>query len=335
MSKMTFADAIEQAITQAMIENPDIIILGEDVQLIRINLFTRFGKDRVISTPISESAFLGAGVSAAMAGLRPIVEIMLVDFMGVAMDALINHAAKTEQFSGGKWNVPMVIRAACGGGYGDGGQHEQSLWGWFAHIPGIVVAVPSTPKDAAGLMASALKHDGPVIYLEHKLLADYWLDSMGIGGRKDMDFDVPLEGAVETIDKKITPIPFGKAVIRKPGKDISIISIGVSTHRALEAANELSNQGIDAEVIDLRTTAPLDKKTIINSVTNTRHLLVVDEDYERFGLSGEIAAVALENGLSFKYGRICTQDTIPYSHNHEKQALPNKESIMQGALSLL
>ncbi len=153
-----------------------VAIIGEDVPMIRVNLFARFGRERVLAAPNSESAFVGAAVSAAMAGLHPVVEVMLVDFIAVAMDALINHAAKIDVFSGGKWNAPLVVRAACGGGYGDGGQHEQSLWGLLAHIPGLTVVVPSTPADVGGLMLSAIELEGPVIYLEHKLLADYWLD---------------------------------------------------------------------------------------------------------------------------------------------------------------
>ena len=171
MRTMSFADAIEDALAHSMADDERIIILGEDVQMIRLNLFTRFGKERVLAAPISEGAFVGAAVSAAMAGLRPVVEVMLVDFIGPAMDALLNHAAKLDVFSGGQWNAPLVVRAACGGGYGDGGQHEQSLWGMLAHIPGLTVVVPSTPADAGGLMISAIEHDGPVIFLEHKLLA--------------------------------------------------------------------------------------------------------------------------------------------------------------------
>ena len=173
MRTLTFADAIEDAIAYAMSKDPNIIILGEDVRMLRMNLFSRFGGRRVINTPISESAFLVAAVTAAMAGLRPIVEIMLIDFIGVATDGLLNHAAKIEFLSGNKWKVPLVVRAACGGGYGDGGQHEQSLWGWLAHIPGLSVVVPSNPADAGGLILTAIEQDSPIIFLEHKLLADY------------------------------------------------------------------------------------------------------------------------------------------------------------------
>ena len=259
MKTMSFADAIEDALAYTMAGDERIIILGEDVQMIRINLFTRFGKERILAAPISESAFVGAAVSAAMAGLRPVVEVMLVDFIGVAMDALLNHAAKIKAFSGGKWNAPLVVRAACGGGYGDGGQHEQSLWGLLAHIPGLTVVVPSTPADAGGLMISAIAHEGPVIYLEHKLLADYWLDYLGAGGRNTVQYDVPLQGAMGSVPDRWHPVPIGKAVVRRDGTDITIAGVGVSVHRALESAGVLEQKGISAEVLDLRTVAPLDR----------------------------------------------------------------------------
>ena len=159
MTTMNFSEAIDDALAQAMSEDPRIILFGEDVPMLRRNLLVRFGPKRVRATPISESAFLGAGVAAAMAGLRPVVELYMVDFLGVSMDALLNQASKLEAFSGGKWTAPVVVRAPCGGGYGDGGQHEQSLWGWLAHIPGLVVIVPSTPEDAWGLMYAALQYD--------------------------------------------------------------------------------------------------------------------------------------------------------------------------------
>jgi len=335
MRSKTFAQAIDQALAQAMADDPAIIILGEDVQMLRVNLFSRFGKDRVRNTPISESAFVGAAVSAAMAGLKPVVEVMLVDFIGVAMDPILNQAAKVDSFSGGKWQVPLVIRTACGGGYGDGGQHEQSLWGWLAHIPGLTVVVPSTPADAGALMLTAIEHPGPVIYLEHKLLSEDWLDYMGIGDRKTVKFDVPPEGAKGPVPEKWQPIPIGKAVIRREGNDISMISVGVSVHRCLQAAEILNKQGISAEVIDLRTVTPLDKNTICDSAAKTGRVLIVDEDYRDFGLSGECAAVILETGIQAKYARVCTNDTIPYSRALEDKTLPNTQRIIQSALTLM
>jgi acetoin:2,6-dichlorophenolindophenol oxidoreductase subunit beta len=335
MRTLSFVDAIEDALMQAMANDPNIIIMGEDVHGLRLNLRVRFGRDRVLQTPISEAAFVGAAVTAAMAGLHPVVEVMLVDFVGVAMDAIFNHAAKIERFSGGKWKVPFVVRAACGGGYGDGGQHEQSLWGWLAHIPGLTVLVPSTPFDAGGLMMAALAHDGPVIYLEHKLLSEYWLDSLGGGSRRNMKFDVPPEGARGEVPKVWVPIPIGQGVIRRDGEDLTIVSVGVSVHRALEAAKVLENGGISTQVIDLRTIVPLDKQQVIGSVSKTGRMLVVDEDYEGFGLSGELAAIALEAGISIKYARVCTKGTIPFSRRLEYQTLPNVERIVESAINLV
>ena len=335
MNTMTFAEAIEEALAQAMAKDNRIIILGEDVQMIRVNLFARFGKQRVLATPISEGAFVGAAVTAAMAGLRPVVEIMLVDFVGVAMDALLNHAAKVEAFSGGQWKVPLVVRAACGGGYGDGGQHEQSLWGWLSHIPGLTVVVPSTPADAAGLMLAATDHDGPVIYLEHKLLADYWLDYLGAGGRKTVTYDVPEEGARGPVPDPLETVPIGRAAVRRKGADITMAGVGVSVHRALEAAQALEQQGISAEVLDLRTVSPLDNDSLCESVSKTGRLLVVDEDYREFGLSGELAARVMEAGISAGYDRVCTEQTIPYSRDLEDRILPGVERIVETTLRML
>ena len=181
MPEIGYAQAMDLALAQAMAADGRIMVMGEDVRMLRRNLYVRFGGRRVRNTPISEAGFLGAALGAAMAGLKPVAEIMLVDFIAVAVDVLLNHAAKLEEFSGGRWRAPLVVRAACGGGYGDGGQHGQCLWGWLAHIPGLTVAVPSTPADAGGLMLAALEHPGPSVILEHKLLADYWLDYMGGG----------------------------------------------------------------------------------------------------------------------------------------------------------
>lgn len=335
MRSMSFAKAIEGALAQAMASDPRVIIFGEDVHALRMNLLVRFGRDRVRAAPISESAFLGAAVTAAMAGLRPVVEIMLVDFIGVALDALLNHAAKIETFSGGKWKVPLVVRAACGGGYGDAGQHEQSLWGWLAHIPGLTVVVPATPADAGGLMLAAIEHEGPVIYLEHKLLADYWLETLGSGGRETVHYDVPPAGVFGPVPRVWLPTPIGQAVKRRPGDDLVIISVGVGVHRSIEAANALEKDGISACVIDLRTVTPLDKKAVWDSVSKTGRLLVVDEDYESFGLSGELAAVVLEAGISARYARVCTKSTIPYARDLEDETLPNTQRIISAARQLM
>jgi pyruvate/2-oxoglutarate/acetoin dehydrogenase E1 component len=335
MRQMSFADAIEDALGYAMADDPRVIILGEDVQGLRLNLFVRFGEKRVRNTPISESAFVGAAVGAAMAGLRPVVEVMLVDFIGVTMDALLNHAAKLETFSGGKWKAPVVVRASCGGGYGDGGQHEQSLWGWLSHIPGLTVVVPSTPADAGGLMLAAIEHESPVIFLEHKLLSDYWLEAMGGGGRETVEFDVPAEGAHGRVPRVWKSVPLARAIARKDGSDLTIISVGVGVHRSLEAAQILERDEFSVGVIDIRTVSPLDKRTLIEAVSKTGRVVVVDEDYETFGLSGELAAVFLEAGIQVRYGRVCTRDTIPYSRELETQTLPNVQRIVDTALLVL
>ncbi|NIM95900.1 MAG: pyruvate dehydrogenase [Anaerolineales bacterium] len=335
MKTITFSDAIDHVLALAMERDPRIVVIGEDVQGLRMNLFVRFGKDRVRNTPISESAFVGAAVAASMAGLRPVVEVQLVDFIGVTLDALLNHAAKLGTFSGGKWNAPFVLRASCGGGYGDAGQHEQSLWGWLAHIPGLTVVVPSNPIDAGGLMLAAIDHESPVIYLEHKLLSTFWLESMGIGGRDTVQFDVPEVGAKRRVPNDWQPIPLGKAVVLRDGDDIALISVGVGVHRAMEAAEVLYMDGISASVIDLRTVTPLDQQTVVAQVSKTGRMLVVDEDYEAFGLSGELAAVILEAGVGARYVRVCTRGTIPYSHLLELETLPNCERIVNAAKRIM
>lgn len=335
MRTMDFTEAVDDALAQAMAADERIIVMGEDVHGLRSSLFVRFGAQRVRPTPISEGAFVGAAVAAAMAGLRPVVEVMLVDFIGVAIDALLNHAAKLEVFSGGRWQAPLVVRTTCGGGYGDGGQHEQSLWGWLAHIPGLAVVVPSTPADAGGLLLAALEHPGPVIFMEHKLLSGFWLEMLGSGGRKTVSFDVPPEGARGPVPDAWEPIQLGRAAQWRQGRDLTIVSVGVGVHRALEAADRLAEEGIQAGVIDLRTVAPLDTLAVCEAVSASGRLLVVDEDYRGFGLSGELAAVVLEAGIAVKYGRVCTEGAIPYARELEDRALPSAGRIVEAAQRLL
>lgn len=335
MKYMNFSEAIDHALAQAMIQDSSIIVFGEDTPLIRRNLLTRFGPERVRAAPISESAFLGAAVSAAMSGMRPVVEIYMVDFLGVAMDALLNHAAKVKSFSGGSWNVPLIVRAPCGGGYGDGGQHEQTLWGWLGHIPGLQVVVPATPADAGGLFMAALSSDDPVIFLEHKLLSEIWLDFLGSGGRKTVEYDVPNAGRRGPVPDQWQAIPFGKALLRRSGQNVALLSIGVGVHRSMQAAQILESEGISAAVLDLRSVSPLDKHSVCDLVSQTGHCIVVDEDYEAFGLSGELAAVLLEAGIQARYARVCTQTTIPYARHLENQTLPNVERICAAVRELI
>jgi acetoin:2,6-dichlorophenolindophenol oxidoreductase subunit beta len=334
MPERTFAQAIDGALEAAMAADDRVITLGEDVALLRRNLFVRFGPRRVRQAPISEAAFLAAGVGAAMAGMRPVVEIMLVDFIAVALDALLNEATKVKAFSGGKWNVPLVVRAACGGGYGDGGQHEQCLWGLLAGMPGIAVVVPSNPADAAGLMLSAIADDGPVVFLEHKLLSDYWLDYLGGASRDTVAFDVPAAGALGEVGEPPAPVSIGQARLVLEGSDITMVSLGVSLHRCLEAAAELAGNGIKAEVIDLRSVCPLDTGLLVASAGKTGRVLVVDEDYIGFGLSGEIAAVLGEADLRVGFKRVCSEGVIPFDRAREDQVLPNKDRITAAAAGL-
>ena len=336
MRSLSFAAAIEDALAQAMAADGRIIVFGEDVPGLRMNLYARFGEGRVRPAPISESAFLGAALGAAMAGLRPVVEIMLVDFIAVAADALVNQAAKLGAFSGGRWQAPMVVRATCGGGYGDGGQHEQALWAWLAHIPGLAVVVPSSPDDAGGLLLGALAHDGPVVFLEHKLLAEDWLDFLGSGGRTNLSYDIPPAGAQGPVPDTWEPIPLGASRTRRDGNDLTIAGVGVAVHRALAAAERLAaERGAQAAVLDLRSVQPLDREAVVAAVRRSGRLLVVDEDYRDFGLSGELAATVLEAGITARYARVCVEGTIPYDRRREERALPNVERILEAATRLL
>lgn len=330
-----FAAAIESALAERMAADDRIVILGEDVRTARAALFVRFGADRVLDAPISESALLGAALGSSMLGLRPVVEVMFVDFIGVALDQLLNHAAKVEAFSGGRWSAPMVVRSACGGGYGDGGQHEQALWGLLAGIPGLSVVVPSTPADAAGLMLAALDSPGPVVFLEHKLLADYWLDYVGGASRPTVGFDVPPAGARGPVPDPLVPVPLGSAALRRDGADLALVSLGVGVHRCAEAAERLAGEGVRAAVLDLRSVAPLDRAAVTELAGRTGRVVVVDEDYVRGGLSGEIAALLAEERIPATFARVTTETTIPYARALERRALPNVERILDAAHRVL
>ena len=335
MADTSFSEAVERALALAMARDPRVVVIGEDVRMLRRNAFVRFGADRVVDSPISESALLGTALGASMAGLRPVVEVMFVDFIGVALDQLLNHAAKLEAFSGGRWQAPLVVRAACGGGYGDAGQHEQALWGLLAGIPGLSVVVPSTPADAAGLLLSALAAPGPVVFLEHKLLSEQWLDYVGGASRAGVEFDVPAAGAHGEVAREPAPVPLGVAALRRRGTDLVMVSLGVGVHRCVEAAARLAAEGLSAAVLDLRSVAPLDSEAVLDLAARTRRVLVVDEDYTRGGLSGEVAALLGEHGVQSAYARVTTEETIPYARALEDAVLPNVDRIMAAAHSLL
>ncbi len=324
---LTMAQAISEGIAQEMSRDANVFVMGEDIGSYggifgaTGGLLDKFGKDRVMDTPISETAFIGAATGAAAAGLRPIVELMFVDFFGVCMDQIYNHLAKNTYMSGGHVKLPVVLTTAIGGGYSDAAQHSQCLYGTFAHMPGIKVVVPSNAYDAKGLMISAIRDDNPVMFMYHK----------GIMGLPWMAY---LEGSSNGVPEEAYAIPFGKAKVLQEGSDITIVSISQMVQKAVLAARELATQSIHAEVIDLRTLVPLDTETVLKSVRKTGRLLVVDEDYLGFGLSGEIAALIAENldtvELHAPVMRLAVPNVpIPYSRPLEQFVIPQVANIVQ------
>ena len=321
--RLTGAKAMVEAIAQEMERDPSVIVLGEDVGAYggifgsTTGLLDTFGPERVLDTPISETAFIGLGIGAATEGMRPVVELMFVDFFGVCMDQIYNHMAKIHFESGGNVKVPMVLMTAVGGGYSDGAQHSQCLWGTFAHLPGMKVVVPSNPADAKGLMTAAIRDDSPVIYLFHKGLQGLvWMakQSRSVG-------DVPAEPY---------EVEIGKAAIVREGTDVTVVTLSLSVQHALEVADELAPEGIDVEVLDLRSLVPLDRDAIAASVGKTGRLVVVDEDYQSFGLSGEIVATVAERGVALRSApiRVAVPDVpIPYARELEYAVLPRQDRI--------
>lgn len=329
--ELSTAQAMVEAIAAEMDRDQNVFVLGEDVGAYggifssTTGLLERFGPERVMDTPISETAFIGAAVGAATEGLRPIVELMFVDFFGVCMDQIYNHMAKIHFESGGNVSVPLVLTTAVGGGYSDGAQHSQCLWGTFAHLPGMKVVVPSNPHDAKGLMTAAIRDDNPVVYMFHKgLLGLPW---MAANPR-----------ATGPVPEEAYEVPIGKAAVARPGSDVSIVTLSLSVHRALDVAEDLAGEGIDCEVVDLRGLVPLDTDTILESVGRTGRLLVVDEDYLSFGLSGEVIARVAEHDpglLRAPARRVAVPDVpIPYARSLERAVLPSTDRIRQSVIEL-
>ncbi len=323
--KLTIARAMAEAVAQEMRLDPRVFVMGEDIgQLGGVfgntrGLYEEFGGERVRDTPISETAFIGAAVGAASDGMRPIVELMFVDFFGVCMDAIYNLMAKNTYFSGGRVKVPMVLMASTGAGYSDAGQHSQCLYGTFAHLPGMKVVVPSNAHDAKGLMTAAIRDENPVVYLFHKSL-----QGMGwLGTEKGATVAVPEEPYV---------IEIGKAKTVREGRDVTLVSLGAGVHHALRAAQQLERQGVSAEVIDLRSLVPLDREHVIASVKKTGRLIVIDEDYHSFGVSGEVIASVVEHDvrlLKASPQRVAFPDIpIPFTPPMEQWALPSAAKIV-------
>ncbi len=322
--RLTTSKAMVEAIAQEMERDESVFYLGEDVGAYggifgsTTGLLEQFGPQRIIDTPISETAFIGLGIGAAVEGMRPIVEVMFTDFMGVCLDQIYNHMAKIHFESGGNVKVPMVLTMAAGGGYSDGAQHSQCLWGTFAHLPGMKVVVPSNPLDAKGLMTSAIRDDNPVVYIFHKgVMGLAWMAK----NPRAMD-DVP-EGEVV--------VPVGKARVARAGTDVSVVAVSLSVHHALDGAEKLQADGISVEVLDLRSLVPLDREAICETVAKTGRLVVVDEDYQSFGMSGEVLATVAETDpgmLRATPRRVAVPDVpIPYAHGLEYAVLPRHDRI--------
>lgn len=324
--RLTTSKAMVEAIAQEMQRDPSVFYMGEDVGAYggifssTTGLLDQFGPERIIDTPISETAFIGLGIGAAVEGMRPIVEVMFADFMGVCLDQIYNHMAKIHYESGGNVKVPMVLTMATGGGYSDGAQHSQCLWGTLAHLPGMKVVVPSNPADAKGLMISAIRDDNPVVYMFHK----------GVMGLPWMAKNPRTLDAVPDGDYLV---PIGKARVAREGNDVTVVTLSLSVHHALDVADKLADEGIDVEVIDLRSLVPLDRETILTSVGHTGRLVVVDEDYRSFGLSGEVVASVTDEDpgmLRVPVQRVAVPDVpIPYAHDLEYAVLPRHDRIEQ------
>jgi acetoin:2,6-dichlorophenolindophenol oxidoreductase subunit beta len=330
--KLTTSKAIAEAIGQEMERDESVFVMGEDIGVYggifgaTEGLQDRFGDERVMDTPISETGFIGAAVGAALSGMRPIVELMFVDFFGVCMDQIYNHMAKIHYESGGNLSVPVVVTTAIGGGYSDGAQHSQTLYGMFAHLPGMKIVVPSTPYDAKGLMISAIRDDNPVLYFFHKGI-------MGLG------WMTPNPRATGEVPEEAYTVPIGTADVKRQGSDLTIATVSLMVHRTLDAAEDLAAEGIDAEVLDLRSLVPLDREAICESVRKTHRLLVVDEDYRSFGMTGEVVTTAIEGAFDYldaPPSRLALPDVpIPYSRPLEQFVLPGRESIAAAARDLV
>jgi pyruvate dehydrogenase E1 component beta subunit len=321
---ITYAEAIREAIGQAMESDESVFMLGEDIGVyggafgVSGDLYHRFGEERVRDTPISELGIVGAAVGAALVGMKPIVEIQFSDFTAQAMDQIVNQAAKIHFMLGGELSVPMVLRAPSGSGTGAAAQHSQSLESWFAHVPGLKVVLPSSPADAKGLLLAALDDPNPVIVLEHKLL----YKTSG---------HVPQE---------MYRTPIGVSNTVREGSDLTIVATGVMVSRSLEAAAQLASQGIEAAVIDVRTLSPLDMDPINASVATTGRLMLVQEAPKHVGFMAEVAARVAEGpaiySLTEPVTRLCGMDVpIPYAPQLEKAVVPQLDDIVEGAKSLM
>jgi pyruvate dehydrogenase E1 component beta subunit len=323
MGEMMYRDALRRALDEEMRRDPLVFLMGETIAerggsyKVTEGLLAAYGPRRVIDTPIAEASFTGMGVGAALVGCRPVVELLFVDFAMLAMDQIVNQAAKLAFISGGQARVPLVVRTQGGAGNGLAAQHSQSLEALFYHVPGLKVVMPATPHDACGLLKSAIRDDHPVVFIEHKLLY------MTRGPVPDEEYLVPL----------------GEAEVKQEGSDVTLVSWSLMTLKCLEAAAVLAGEGVSVEVVDLRTLAPLDKQTLLRSARKTGRVAVVHEAVKRGGVGGDIAAMLMEEAYDDLDGpvlRIAGRNTpIPYNLNIERACVPSVEDIVAGVLELL
>ena len=321
MKMMTYAEGIREGMSIRMREDPNVILFGEDVGAfggcfgVSMGMINEFGPERVRDTPISEGAIIGCAVGAAATGLRPIAELMFCDFLTVGMDQLVNQAAKMRYMFGGKISMPMVVRLPAGAGTGAAAQHSQSLEAWLTHVPGLKVVYPSCAQDALGLMLAAIDDEDPVMYFEQKTLFG-------------------VKGEVTSLE----PIPLGKGRVARPGSDLSIITYGKQVYDALEAADKLAGEGVDVEVIDLRSLYPLDKELIGETIAKTHKAIVITEEVKRGGYGGEISAIIGEEFFDYLDApviRIGALDTpVPFAPNLEQYYIPNAQDILVAAKKL-
>ena len=319
MATTTYREALRMAHQEALTRDPRVFLMGEDVgkyggsYAVSKGLLAEFGPERIRDTPLSESTFVGAGIGAALGGMRPIVEVMTVNFSLLALDQIVNNAATIRHMSGGQFSVPLVIRMATGAGRQLAAQHAHSLEGWYAHIPGIRIVAPATLEDARGMLWTALEDPDPVLIFEHQALYN-------------------MEGPIAD---DAGPVDIDRAVVRRPGKDISLITYGGTLGKTLQAADTLARDGIDAEVIDLRSLRPLDMPTIVDSVKKTHRAVIVDEGWKSGSLSAEIVARLVEQAfydLDAPVARVCTAEVpIPYPKHLEDAALPQPPAIIAAA----
>ncbi len=322
MAESTFLDAIRAALREEMNRDGSVYVFGEDVALggpfgVTQGLAEQFGTNRVVNTPISEGTVMGLAIGAAAVGLRPVVEIMFIDFITLALDQLVNHAAKLRYMSGGQLKIPLTVRVQCGVSGTMGAHHSQSLESWLAHVPGLKVVMPSTAADAKGLLKATIRDDDPVVFVEHRGL--YWTRGQ-----------IP-EGEYQ--------LPLGRAAVVRPGNDLTIVALGKMVQTAIEAADELATNGISAEIIDARSIAPLDAETIATAVKKTGRLIVVHEAVEQGGIGAEIAAEIQKEAFYYLDGPIVRVAApfapVPASPALEKYFLPGKDRIIGAARSLV